>query len=171
MMNNFIATTAQHLNPSGIRRFFNLADGVEDVISLGVGEPDFVTSWAVREASIVSLEKGYTSYTPNAGLLELRKEIAHYMEQKFKVCYKPENEIIVTVGASQALDIALRTILNPGDEVIIVEPTFVTYAPLVEMAGGVPIAVQTKSENEFKIQSEQIEEAMKRISRFVSTFK
>jgi len=145
------------MKPSGIRRFFDLASGMEGVISLGVGEPDFVTSWSAREAAILSLEQGYTSYTANPGLLELREEIANYMNKRFTVSYKPSSEIIVTVGASQAIDIALRAILNPGEEVIVVEPCFVSYAPLVTLAGGNPIPVQSLKENDFKIQPEQLE--------------
>ena len=109
---------------------------------LGVGEPDFVTSWSVREAAISSLEQGYTSYTANAGLLELREEIANYMNKQFHVSYDPKDEIIVTVGASEGIDLAMRAILNPGEEVIVVEPCFVAYAPLVTMAGGIPVTVQ-----------------------------
>lgn len=132
---SYVSKTIAELKPSGIRRFFDLAANLEGVVSLGVGEPDFVTSWAVREAAINSLEEGYTSYTANAGLFELRSEISRYMEKQFHVSYRPDDQIIVTVGASQALDIALRTILNPGEEVIVVEPCFVAYAPLVTMAG------------------------------------
>lgn len=153
----YLSETATRLKPSGIRRFFDLAASMEGVISLGVGEPDFITSWSVREACILSLEQGYTSYTANAGLLELRQEIAAYLSRKFQVQYAPETEIIVTVGASQALDLALRTIVNQGDEVIVVEPSFVSYGPLVELAGGVPVPLETRGADEFKIQPEQIE--------------
>ncbi|HWJ79124.1 MAG TPA: aminotransferase [Niallia sp.] len=154
---SYIAQKVEEMKPSGIRRFFDLASGMEGVISLGVGEPDFVTSWSAREAAILSLEQGYTSYTANPGLLELREEIANYMNKRFTVSYKPSSEIIVTVGASQAIDIALRAILNPGEEVIVVEPCFVSYAPLVTLAGGNPIPVQSLKENDFKIQPEQLE--------------
>ena len=154
---SYLSETVSNLKPSGIRRFFDLAANMEGVISLGVGEPDFVTSWAVREASISSLEQGYTSYTANAGLLELRQEIARYLAKSYNAEYNPQSEILVTVGASQALDLALRAIVNPGDEVIIVEPSFVSYGPLVSLAGGVPIAVQTTSEDEFKLLPEQVE--------------
>ncbi|PLR82817.1 aromatic amino acid aminotransferase [Bacillus canaveralius] len=156
----YVSKTVGQLKPSGIRRFFDLAAGMEGVISLGVGEPDFVTSWSVREAAILSLEQGYTSYTANAGLLELREEISYYMEKQFEVRYAPDSEIIVTVGASQALDIALRAVLDPGDEAIVIEPCFVSYAPLVTMAGGVPVHVQSLKENDFKIQPSQLEEAV-----------
>ncbi|WP_026585075.1 aminotransferase [Bacillus sp. J33] len=162
-MNNtktYLSRTVEDLKPSGIRRFFDLAAGMEGVISLGVGEPDFITPWSVREAAILSLEQGYTSYTANAGLVELREEIAGYMKKSFRVSYSAEKEIIVTVGASQALDIALRAILDPGDEVIVIEPSFVSYVPLVALAGGVPVQVQTLKEKGFKIQPEQLQNAI-----------
>ncbi|MGM0902773.1 MAG: aminotransferase [Bacillota bacterium] len=158
--NAYLSKTVNDLKPSGIRRFFDLASGMEGVVSLGVGEPDFVTPWTVREAAILSLEQGYTSYTANAGLLELRQEIAAYMAREFGVLYQPESEIIVTVGASQAIDIALRSILDPGDEVIVVEPCFVSYSPLVTLAGGTPIHVQAETEQEFKISPEKLESAI-----------
>lgn len=157
MKKNYLSKKAQELKPSGIRRFFDLAAGMEGVISLGVGEPDFVTPWAVREAAILSLEQGYTSYSANAGLMELREEIAAYMYKQFNVSYSPNSEIIVTVGASQAIDIAMRAIVDPGDEVIVIEPCFVSYAPMVEMAGGVAVQVQTLKENDFKILPAQLE--------------
>ncbi|MED0654386.1 aminotransferase [Anoxybacillus geothermalis] len=160
MRNTYVSKTVAALKPSGIRRFFDLASGMEDVISLGVGEPDFVTSWSVREASILSLEQGYTSYTPNAGLLELRQEIAAYLRRKFHVDYRPETEILVTVGASQAIDLALRAILDPGDEVIVVEPSFVAYEPLVVLAGGTPVAVQTTGADGFQLHVAQLEQAL-----------
>ncbi|MDT0162406.1 MULTISPECIES: aminotransferase [Bacillaceae] len=156
----YISAKVDQLKPSGIRRFFDLAAGMEGVISLGVGEPDFVTPWSVREAAILSLEQGYTSYTANAGLLELRQEIASYMGKSFGVQYEPESEIIVTVGASQAIDIALRAILDQGDEVIVIEPCFVSYAPLVSLAGGTPVSVQTRKEDDFKILPSQLEQAI-----------
>ncbi|MCP1125772.1 aminotransferase [Bacillus sp. 3103sda1] len=155
-----LSKVAQSLQPSGIRKFFDLAAGMKGVISLGVGEPDFVTPWNVRQACIRSLEEGYTAYTANAGLLELREEIAKYLEKQFAVSYDPKEEIIVTVGASQALDVAMRAIVNPGDEVIIIEPSFVSYAPLVTLAGGVPVPVSTFPKDEFKVQPEQIEAAI-----------
>ena len=156
----YLSKKATELKPSGIRRFFDLAAGMEGVVSLGVGEPDFVTAWGVREAAISSLEQGFTSYTANAGLLELRQEISNYMKNQFKVEYSPEEEIIVTVGASQAIDIAMRAILDPGDEVIIIEPCFVSYLPMVELAGGVAVQVQTLKENDFKILPSQLEAVM-----------
>ncbi|CAM3181168.1 aminotransferase [Sporolactobacillus spathodeae] len=157
---SYLANHVRTLKPSGIRRFFDATAGMTGVISLGVGEPDFVTPWNVREAAIQSLEDGYTSYTANAGIPALREEIANYMNDYFCVSYKPESEIIVTVGASEAIDIALRAILNPGEEVLVVEPCFVSYAPLVTMAGGVPVTVQASAENQFKIHPEQLERAV-----------
>ena len=157
---NYVSKLVQELKPSGIRKFFDLAANIEGVVSLGVGEPDFVTSWSVREAAISSLELGHTSYTANAGLLELREEIANYMNKQFHVSYNPKEEIIVTVGASEGIDLAMRALLNPGEEVIVVEPCFVAYAPLVTMAGGTPVTVQALQENDFKIKAEQIEAAI-----------
>lgn len=157
---SYLAKTVDDLKPSGIRKFFDLAAGMEGVISLGVGEPDFVTSWSAREAAILSLEQGYTSYTANAGLFELRNEVSLYMKKQFHVEYNPKSEIIITVGASQALDIALRAILDPGDEVIVIEPSFVSYAPLVSLAGGKPVAVQATEEYDFKIQTHQLEKVI-----------
>ncbi len=124
--NQFLATQAVELKPPGIRRFFDVASKMENVISLGVGEPDFVTPWAIRDMAIASIEDGFTSYTANPGLLELREEIANYMERKYHLSYQPENQIIVTIGASQALDTAFRSLLNPGEEVLIIEPAFVS---------------------------------------------
>ena len=155
---NRISRTVEAIPPSGIRRFFDLASSMEGVISLGVGEPDFVTPWNVREASIFSLERGYTTYTSNNGLPELRKEIAHYLSKFFQTEYNPDKEIIVTVGASEAIDIACRAILDPGDEVLVVEPCFVAYEPLVRLAGGVPVSILTTQEQDFKLTPELIEE-------------
>ena len=154
---NYVSKMVSELKPSGIRKFFDLAAGMEGVISLGVGEPDFVTPWHVREEAIRSLENGYTAYTPNAGLLELRQEISYYMADRFDVRYDAEEEVIVTVGASSAIDIAMRTILDPGDEVIVVEPCFVSYVPMIELAGGKAVTVQALQENDFKILPEQLE--------------
>ncbi|KEZ53126.1 aminotransferase [Metabacillus indicus] len=156
----YLSDTVSALKPSGIRKFFDLAASMEGVISLGVGEPDFVTSWNVREACILSLEQGFTSYTANAGLLELRQEISEYLHGKFDVGYRAEDEVIVTVGASQALDIALRAIVNPLDEVLIPEPCFVSYAPLVSLAGGVPVPLHTRADDHFKLRPQLIEEAL-----------
>ncbi|WP_033827668.1 aminotransferase [Bacillus andreraoultii] len=155
-----LANKAVQLQPSGIRKFFDVASKMENVISLGVGEPDFITPWAIRDTAIASLEDGYTSYTANPGLLELREEIANYLDRKFQLSYHPENQIIVTIGASQALDTAFRALLNPGEEVLIIEPAFVSYASLITMAGGKPIAVNTSAENGFKVTVEEIERAI-----------
>nr|WP_186578649.1 aminotransferase [Aquibacillus kalidii] len=160
MERGFLAKSVEQLKPSGIRRFFDLASKMENVISLGVGEPDFVTPWNVIEASYHSLEQGYTAYTANAGLLELRQQISKYLNVNYKMDYNPENQVIVTVGASQAIDITLRAILNPGEEVIVVEPCFVSYAPAVTLAGGVPVTVSAEADNEFKIRPEQIQEVI-----------
>jgi aminotransferase len=156
----YLSNTVQAIQPSGIRRFFDLASSMENVISLGVGEPDFVTPWNVIEASYHSLEQGYTAYTANAGLFELRKEISRYMKRRFGVTYSPDEEMVVTVGASQAIDLALRAVVNPGEEVIVVEPSFVSYAPTVTLAGGKPVPVKTYSRDEFKLQPEHIEAAV-----------
>jgi len=150
-----LSNTVTSIQPSGIRKFFDLASSMDNVISLGVGEPDFVTPWNVREASIYSLETGHTAYTSNAGLLELREEVSRYLNRKFQVTYQ-EDEIIITVGASQGIDIALRTILNPGDEVIVIDPCFVAYAPLVSLAGGIPVHFSTSGKDEFKLNIEAL---------------
>lgn len=156
----YLSKTAIELKPSGIRKFFDLAASMDDVISLGVGEPDFITPWNIRDQAIGALLDGYTSYTANAGLLELREEISNYLNRRFQIDYQAENQIIVTIGASQSLDLAFRAILNPGDEVLIVEPAFVSYASLVTLAGGTPITISTFSENGFKVTPEQIEAAV-----------
>jgi aminotransferase len=142
--------------PSGIRKFFDLASSMDNIISLGVGEPDFITPWSVREACISSLERGYTAYTANAGLLDLRVEIANYMKKQFQLAYNPKDEILVTVGASEALDLALRSIVDPGDEIIVVEPTFVSYAPLVTLAGGKVVSIGTTVETDFRLMPKQL---------------
>ncbi|GAA5416048.1 putative N-acetyl-LL-diaminopimelate aminotransferase [Paraliobacillus ryukyuensis] len=157
---SYVADHVNDLSPSGIRRFFDLASQMGNVISLGVGEPDFVTPWNVIEASYHSLERGYTAYTANAGLLELRQEINNYLNKNYHVSYNPENQILVTVGASQAIDVAFRAILNPGDEVIVVEPSFVAYAPAVRLAGGIPVTVDATEEFAFNVQADQIEAAI-----------
>ncbi|MCL6560849.1 MAG: aminotransferase class I/II-fold pyridoxal phosphate-dependent enzyme, partial [Firmicutes bacterium] len=148
------------LPPSGIRRFFDLAAEVKGVISLGIGEPDFVTPWRIREACIYALEKGYTMYTSNQGLKELREEIARYLNQAFLLRYDPDTEILVTVGVSEALDLALRALVAPGDEVLIPEPTYVSYIPCTVLAGGVPVPLPTRMENNFRITAGQVEQAI-----------
>lgn len=145
--------------PSGIRKFFDLANQMEGVISLGVGEPDFATPWSIREAAIYSIEKGKTFYTANQGLLELRKEICRYQKRKFNLDYKPE-QCIVTVGGSEAIDLAFRTIISPGDEVIILQPSYVAYTPGVRLAGGVVKNIILTEENEFKLTPELLKAAL-----------
>ncbi|TAG11655.1 MAG: aminotransferase class I/II-fold pyridoxal phosphate-dependent enzyme [Verrucomicrobia bacterium] len=152
---------------SGIRDFFELVQGRDDVISLGVGEPDFVTPWHIREAAIYSLEKGQTSYTSNLGLLSLRKSISRYVENFFHVGYDPAREILVTVGVSEAIDIALRALLNPGDEVIFHEPCYVSYSPSIVMAHGVAVPVVTTQEEEFSLKPEKLAAAITPKSRVV----
>ncbi len=146
------------LPPSGIRKFFDIVAEMKDAISLGVGEPDFTTPWTIREAGIYSLEKGQTHYTANAGLMELREEICNYNKRKFGVTYDAKSEVLVTVGGSEAIDAMIRCIINPGDEVLIPEPCFVCYRPLTVMAGGVPVSIQTKEEDEFRLLPEQLKE-------------
>ncbi len=145
---------------SGIRKYFDLLETMDDVVGLTVGQPDFVTPWHIREAGIESLEKGKTYYTSNAGTYELRVEIDNYMTRRFNVSYNPDNEIIVTVGGSEAIDIALRAVLSPGDEVIIPTPSFVCYAPLARISGGVPVILETKYEDKFKITPEALKAAI-----------
>ncbi len=148
------------LAPSGIRKFFDILNDMDDAISLGVGEPDFVTPWHIRDAGVYSLEKGFTKYTSNAGMLSLRRAVAGYMERRFSLGYDPENEIILTVGGSEAIDLALRVLLDEGDEVIIPTPSFVCYEPLTRVAGGVPVIVETKEENEFRLTPEELTAAL-----------
>jgi aminotransferase len=155
-----ISPVVKNIPPSGIRRFFDLVSEVEGVISLGVGEPDFVTPWHIRESCIYSLEKGYTMYTSNHGTKELRREIARYLYDTSEVAYDPEGEILVTVGVSQAYDLAVRAILSPGDEVLIPEPSYVAYKPCVAFAGGVPVVIETRPENEFKLSPGDLKDAI-----------
>ena len=155
--NNFISQKVNAISPSGIRRFFDLLSSIEGVISLGVGEPDFVTPWHIREAAIHSLEKGYTMYTSNYGLLELRQELARYLERQYGVSYHPEQELIITTGVSEGLDIALRAIIDPGDEVIVPDPCYVAYIPDIVMAGGIPIEIPTYQKSNFAISAHDIE--------------
>ncbi|HEX3043563.1 MAG TPA: aminotransferase class I/II-fold pyridoxal phosphate-dependent enzyme [Bacillota bacterium] len=153
----WVNRTIAAIPPSGIRRFFDLVAEMTGVISLGVGEPDFVTPWHIREACFYSLEKGYTMYTSNYGLLELREEIAIDLKKNYGVAYDPKHEILVTVGVSEALDLAFRAIIEPGDEVIIPEPCYVSYNPCVIMAGGKPVNVTTKAEEGFRVRAKDIE--------------
>ncbi len=152
-----ISDAVQGVPPSGIRRFFDLANQLDDVISLGVGEPDFVTPWHIREACIHALESGRTSYTSNQGLPELREEIADTFRRDHSLYYDPGDEILITTGVSEGIDLVMRSILNPGDEVIVSEPCYVSYVPTVLFAGGVPVRVATGIENEFRVTREQIE--------------
>ena len=145
---------------SGIRKFFDILDSMTDVTALTVGQPDFVTPWKIREAGIESLESGKTYYTSNAGTLELRREISKYMNRRFDLNYDPTNEVIVTVGGSEAIDVAMRTILQPGDEVIIPTPCFVCYEPLCKMTGATPVIVETRNEDKFKLTPELLESAI-----------
>lgn len=160
MSRSFIRKTVRELPPSGIRKFFDLASGMKGIISLGVGEPDFVTPWHIREACVYSLERGYTNYTSNWGLPELRQEISHYLERKFGLKYDSSAEILVTVGVSEAIDLALRCVLEPGDEVIIPEPSFVSYKPCTLMAGGIPRIVTTQETNSFKLLPEDLKKSI-----------
>ncbi len=153
-MDAYISGVVKSIAPSGIRKFFDLVSQSEGVISLGVGEPDFVTPWHIREACLYSLEKGYTMYTSNLGLPELREEIGLYEKRTIGVQYAPENQILVTVGVSEAIDIALRALLEPGDEVLVPEPCFVSYAPGAAMAYGKPVAVETFNHDEYRLKPE-----------------
>jgi len=152
-----IANKVRGLPPSGIRKFFDLASSIPDVISLGVGEPDFVTPWRVREASIYALERGSTTYTSKWGLLELRQLISDFMLDAAGVDYSPRSEVLVTTGVSEAIDLAVRAIVDPGDEVLVVEPSYVSYKPCVIMAGGQPVSVSTSVDNDFKVTREDLE--------------
>lgn len=148
------------IKPSGIRRFFDLVSEMEDVISLGVGEPDFDTPWHIREEGIYSLEKGRTFYTSNLGLKPLRQEIANYIKRTQNIDYNPDNEIIVTVGGSEAIDIGMRALVNPGDEVIIPQPSYVSYEPCAVLADAEPVIINLKAENEFRLKPEELEAAV-----------
>ena len=155
----YISESISVMPTSGIRKFFDVANTMEDVISLGVGEPDFHTPWHASEAAILSIERGQTAYTSNQGMLELRDAISDYLQEKYDVGYRAE-EILVTVGASEGIDLALRAILNPGEEVLVPEPSYVSYKPCVVMAGGVPVPINTKAENEFRVTPKELEEAI-----------
>ena len=151
-----ISQKCRNLKPSGIRKFFDIAASMEGVISLGVGEPDFHTPWSVRQTAISTLEKGKTVYTANSGLMELRKTICGYIKRKIGIEYQPESELIVTVGGSEGIDLGIRALINPGDEVLIVEPCFVCYAPIVELTGGVAVPIETTEETGFKLTAEAV---------------
>jgi aminotransferase len=156
----FIARNVRDIPRSGIRDFFEIVQGMKDVISLGVGEPDFVTPWHIREAAIFALERGRTSYTSNLGLLKLRELIARHIADKFHIQYQPQNQIIIAVGVSEAMDLAFRAVTNPGDEIIFHEPCYVSYSPSIAMAHGVPVAVSCQAENGFAVTAEAIERAI-----------
>ena len=148
------------LQPSGIRKFFDIAESMDDVISLGVGEPDFATPWHIRQAGIKSIEDRKTRYTANRGLKELRCEIARYMKDKFELTYDPLTEVLVSVGGSEAIDLAVRALVRPLDEVIIPQPSFVCYEPITRMAGGVPVVIETRAENEFRLTADELRNAI-----------
>lgn len=156
LMNN----TACSIPPSGIRKFFDIAAEMEDAISLGVGEPDFVTPWHIRDEGIYSLEKGMTYYTSNSGLKELREEICNYLNRRFSLKYDAKSQVLVTVGGSEAIDLCIRSLVQPGDEVIIPEPSFVCYKPIAQLAGGVPVTIETKAENNFRLTADELKAAI-----------
>ena len=160
MYDSLLSDKVRNIPPSGIRKYFDLMENMDNVISLSVGEPDFKTPWHIRDAGIYSLEKGFTKYTSNAGLSDLRREISVYLERRFNLSYDWQKEVLVTVGGSEAIDIAIRVLLNPGEEVIIPQPSFVCYAPLVSLAGGEPVIVETKVENMFRITAEELRNAI-----------
>ncbi len=154
--NKLLNPTVLRLKPSGIRKFFDIAAEMDDVISLGVGEPDFQTPWHIRQAGIKSLQDGKTKYTTNRGMIELRKAICDYMKEQFDCEYDPTTEVLISVGGSEAIDAAVRAMVGSGDEVLIVEPSFVCYEPIIELAGGVPVIIPTKAENEFRLTAEEL---------------
>ncbi|MFD2699768.1 aminotransferase class I/II-fold pyridoxal phosphate-dependent enzyme [Paenibacillus shunpengii] len=156
-MSSYLAPRVQQIPPSGIRKFFDLVGDNKGIISLGVGEPDFITPWHMREASVYSLERGFTSYTSNAGMPELREAISEYLDKSFHTPYDPKDEIVVTVGGSEAIDLALRALIIQGDEILVPEPCYVAYSPIVSIGGGVPVGVETKAENNFKLTAEALE--------------
>lgn len=159
-MRNPLSKTIVGIEPSGIRKFFDIVNEMQDAISLGVGEPDFDTPWHIRDEGIYSLEKGRTFYTSNAGLRELKIEIANYLQRKYQLSYDFEQEIIITVGGSEAIDIAMRAMLDPGDEVLIPQPSYVSYLPCAVLANGVPVVIELKAENEFRLTAEELEAAI-----------
>lgn len=157
---SLISKKVRLMKPSGIRKFFDIVSEMDDVISLGVGEPDFTTPWHIRSAGIRSLEKGKTWYTSNSGLLELREAISAYLARRFSLSYNPKNEIIVSVGGSEAIDDCIRALVSPGDEVIIPEPSFVCYSPLTSLADGVPVPIETREENMFRLTADDLKKAI-----------
>ena len=159
-MRNPLSSTIVNIKPSGIRKFFDIAAEMDDVISLGVGEPDFDTPWHVRDEGIYSLEKGRTSYTSNAGLKELKEEISKFLKRRYDLTYDPVKEMIVTVGGSEGIDICMRAMLDPGDEVLIPQPSYVSYEPCAILANGTPVIIELKAENEFRLTAEELEAAI-----------
>lgn len=159
-MRNPLSQTIVNIKPSGIRKFFDIVSEMKDAISLGVGEPDFDTPWHIRDEGIYSLEKGRTFYTSNAGLMELKEEISNYLDRRCHVHYNPKNEIIVTVGGSEGIDIAMRAMLDPGDEVLIPQPSYVSYEPCCLLAGGKPVIIELKAENEFRLTKQELLDAI-----------
>ncbi|MBQ8439694.1 MAG: aminotransferase class I/II-fold pyridoxal phosphate-dependent enzyme, partial [Clostridia bacterium] len=155
-----LSPTVQEIKPSGIRKFFDIAETMQDVISLGVGEPDFPTPWEIRKAGILSLESGKTRYTSNRGLESLRREVCRYMKRKYDLDYQPEDDVLITVGGSEAIDGAIRAITCPGDEIIIPQPSYVCYEPIVRLVGGVPVIIETKAEHDFKLTPEDLRAAI-----------
>ncbi len=166
-LDNLISQKVATLPPSGIRKFFDLLSSIEDVISLGIGEPDFVTPWHIREAGIYSLEKGYTMYTSNSGMPELRQELAGYLELHYSVSYHPDQEILITTGSSEGLDLVLRAVINPGDEVIIPSPCYVAYPADIILTGGVPVIVPTNQQNNFVISASDVEAKITRRTKAI----
>ncbi|MCC8072522.1 MAG: aminotransferase class I/II-fold pyridoxal phosphate-dependent enzyme [Clostridiales bacterium] len=158
--NRYLNENVTAIKPSGIRKFFSIAEEMDNVISLGVGEPDFLTPWHIRQTGIDTLEKGTTRYTANAGLISLRKEISAFYERKHHIKYNPKDEIMVTVGGSEGIDMCIRTLISPGDEVLVVEPSFVCYKPIVETCGGVAVPLVTKNENNFRLTAAELESAI-----------
>ncbi|MEC0126763.1 aminotransferase class I/II-fold pyridoxal phosphate-dependent enzyme [Paenibacillus pabuli] len=156
-MTSYLAPLVQQIPPSGIRKFFDLVGDNKDIITLGVGEPDFVTPWHMREACVYSLERGMTSYTSNAGMPKLREAISDYLDTQFDTKYDPKDEIIVTVGGSEAIDLALRALIVPGDEILIPEPSYVAYSPIASIGGGIPVGVETYAKDQFKLTAEALE--------------
>lgn len=155
-----LSRRAVAIKPSGIRRFFDIAAEMDDVISLGVGEPDFKTPWNIRRAGIESLERGHTWYTANSGLMQLREAACGYLKRRFTLEYDPKKELLITVGGSEAIDIAIRALVEPGDEVLVVEPSFVCYTPITELTGGVPVPIATRAEDAFRLTPEQLKAAI-----------
>ncbi len=162
MMNyeKLLSTRAQDIKPSGIRKFFDMLEEMEDVVALTVGQPDFKTPWHIREAGIASLEKGKTYYTSNAGTLELREEICRFLSRRHGLSYDPKTEVLVTVGGSEAIDLAIRATVNPGDEVILPLPSFVCYDPIIHLTGGVTVEIPLKEENNFRLTAEELRAAI-----------